>query len=320
MSAVTRCVVKKYQRRIIFLAFTLVFLLNACQGASETDITITDNPEPTQKATSVIPTSKPQEAPVAAAATIPPHSDPTIAAAPKTLSDEELIEGVDWFLLIEDQSGEVLLTWNENESFQPASMIKIPTAMVVLKILEEQGKTVNDLFSYGISDRNFADLLEAMVVRSEENATDALEFFARGDDHLRKTLDEWGLQQTTFDPRRSTAGNLMTSLRLLKDGSVLGPEYNQFLLDLMGKYTENDETLLGKFNNTLPECQFFNKRGTLLNPTIAADMGILICGEQTWFFVVAGTPAAYSHVTFEDIQASIEAFALYFSESITSLP
>ena len=302
------------------MAVTLVFLLSACQGSSETDITITDNPEPTQKTISVIPTSIPQETLIAATTKIPPHSEPTIAAAPETLSDKALIEGVDWFLLIEDQSGEVLLTKNENESFQPASMIKIPTAIVVLKILEEQGKTVNDLYSYGISDKNFADLLEAMVVRSEENATDALEFFARGDDRLRKTLDEWGLQQTTFDPRRSTASNLMTSLRLLKNGSVLGPEYNQFLLDLMGKYTENDETLLGKFNNALPECQFLNKRGTLLNPTIAADMGILICAEQTWFFVVAGTPAAYSHVTFEDIQASIEAFAVYFSESITSLP
>ena len=142
MSAVTRCVVKKYQRRIIFLAFTLVFLLNACQGASETDITITDNPEPAQKAISPIPTSESQETPTA---TIPPHSEPTIAAVPETLSDKALIEGVDWFLLIEDQSGEVLLTKNENGSFQPASMIKIPTAMVVLKILEEQGKTVNDL-------------------------------------------------------------------------------------------------------------------------------------------------------------------------------
>lgn len=320
MRAVTRCNVQKYQRQIIFLALTFVFLLSACQSSSETDITITDNPEPTQKAISVIPTSMPQEAPVATDAAIPPHSEPTIAAAPETLSVKALIEGVDWFLLIEDQSGEVLLAKNENESFQPASMIKIPTAMVVLKILEEQGKTVNDLYSYGISGRNFADLLEAMVVRSEEDATDALEFFARGDDRLRKTLDEWGLQQTTFDPRRSTAGDLMTSLRLLKNGSVLAPEYNQFLLDLMGKYTENDETLLGKFNNTLPECQFLNKRGTLLNPTIVADMGILICGEQTWFFVVAGTPAANSYVTFEDIQASIEAFAVYFSESITSLP
>ena len=88
MRAFTRNIVENYQRQIIFLVFTLVLLLSACQSSSETDITITDNPEPTQKATSVIPTSKPQEAPVAAAATIPPHSDPTIAAAPKTLSDE----------------------------------------------------------------------------------------------------------------------------------------------------------------------------------------------------------------------------------------
>ncbi len=196
-------------------------------------------------------------------------------------------------------------------------MIKIPTAMVVLKILENEGKTLTDIQSYGVSGRNFADLLEAMIVRSEESATDALEFYARGDNRLRKILDQWGgLTETSYNPRRSTVKNLMTSLRLLDSGDALSAEYQSFLLDLMGQYTENDDILLGKLLVNLPDCQFLNKRGTLLNPTIASDMGILRCGgEQSWYLVVAGTPAAGSSRTFEDIQASIEAFALVLGNS-----
>ncbi len=241
---------------------------------------------------------------------------PTQPALSLTDLEDTLIDGVDWYFQVESSDGTILLSRNFEASFHPASMIKVPTAMVVLKILENEGKTLADIQSYGVSGRNFADLLEAMIVRSEESATDALEFYARGDNRLRKILDQWGLTETTYDPRRSTVKDLMTSLRLLDSGDALSAEYQSFLLDLMGRYTEYDAILLGKLLVNLPGCQFLNKRGTLLNPTIASDMGILRCGEQSWYLVVAGTPADGSTRTFEDIQASIEAFALAFGDYI----
>lgn len=84
----------------------------------------------------------------------------------------------------------------------------------------------------------------------------------------------------------------------------------------MGVYTENDQILLGKITDQLPECKFLNKRGTMLSPTIVSDMGILKCAEQSWYLVVAGTPATGSSTTFEDIQASIEAFAIAFASYV----
>lgn len=241
---------------------------------------------------------------------------PTQPALSLTDLEDTLIDGLDWYFQVESSDGTILLSRNFEESFHPASMIKVPTAMVVLKILENEGKTLADIQSYGISGRNFADLLEAMIVRSEESATDALEFYARGDNRLRKILDQWGLTETTYDPRRSTVKDLMASLRLLDSGEALSAEYQSFLLDLMGQYTENDDILLGKLFVNLPDCKFLNKRGTLLNPTIASDMGILRCGEQSWYLVVAGAPGAGSTRTFEDIQACIESFALAFGKYI----
>ena len=218
---------------------------------------------------------------------------------------------MDWYILIQDaNSGDILFERNADTPFPPASMIKIPTAMAVLSILEDQGRTLEDLKTTGINGRNFDSLLEAMVVRSEESAADALEYFARGDNLLREKLDAWGLINTRYDPRVSTASELLTSLKLLNTGAALNKENTQYLLNLMGVYTENDQILLGKLIDELPDCMFLNKRGTLLSPTIVSDMGILNCGEQSWYLVVAGTPAAGSQTTFEDIQASIESFAL----------
>lgn len=228
-----------------------------------------------------------------------------------------LIDGVDWYVLIQDAStNQTIFELNPNTPFPPASMIKVPTALAVLSILEDQGRTLDDLKAYGISGRNFNSLLEAMIVRSEESATDALEYFARGGNQLRIKLDSWGLTNTKYDPRVSTATELLTSLRLLNTNTVLTAENSQFLLTLMGTYTENDHILLGKLTEALPDCVFLNKRGTMLRPTIASDMGILSCGEHSWYLVVAGTPAADSTATFEDIQASIETFALTFAQFV----
>jgi len=221
---------------------------------------------------------------------------------------------VDWYILIQDaDSGDILFEHNADTPFPPASMIKIPTAMAVLSILEDQGRTLENLKKTGINGRNFDSLLEAMVVRSEESATDALEYFARGENQLRKKLDGWGLVNTKYDQRTSTASELLNSLELLNTGTALDQENTQYLLNLMDAFTENDQILLGKFNTQLPECEFQNKRGTMLNPTIVADMCILKCGENSWYLVVAGTPSVDSTATFEDIQASIESFAATFA-------
>jgi len=266
----------------------------------------------TSSPTSFLPSPSPSETPKPS----PTFDCSTLIDSGLEQTKSYFFRGINWYILIMDDEEEILIQNNPTENFPPASMIKIPTVMAVLKILENEGKTLSDIQSYGIAGRNFSDLIEATIVHSEEQATEALEFYARGDNRLRKILDSWGMTETRFDPRRSTAKELMNALIYLDRGKVLGEEYRAFLLDLMGQYTKNDDILLGKLLVNIPDCQFLNKRGTLLNPTIVSDMGILRCGEQSWYLVVAGTPAAGSTRTFEEIQASIEAFALAFGEYI----
>ena len=303
--------------RFLVVLLTLTIFLQACQASGS--LTVATNPP------SVISPTITEPLPPTATIIPSPTSQPatatqiTLTATPlpdlDQLLDQSLIDGVDWYIGIESMDGERLYARNTEVSFAPASMIKIPIALVVLKILEFRGDTLEDIRNYGIS-RNFSDMLEAMVVRSEETATESLEYFARGGNRLRSYLDWWGLKHTTFDPRRSTAEDLLLSLKLINSREALNEEFSAYLLELMSKYTENDDILLGVMMGQLPQCVFSNKRGTLLNPTIVSDMGILKCGEQTWYLVVAGTPAIDSTATFEDIQASIEEFAEVFGNYV----
>ena len=294
---------------VILTLFSL--FLSACQVNSATK----EIPSPTDVVLPTLSMTVPIQTSTSQAKVETPSPTATqISITDSSSPESELIPGVDWYILIRDaNTGNNLFERNVDSSFPPASMIKIPTAMAVLSILQDQGRTLEDLKTTGINGRNFDSLLEAMVVRSEESATDALEYFARGENQLRKKLDGWGLVNTKYDPRTSTASELLNSLELLNTGTALNRENTQYLLNLMDAFTENDQILLGKFNTQLPECEFLDKRGTMLNPTIVADMGILKCGENSWYLVVAGTPSVDSTATFEDIQASIERFAAAFA-------
>ncbi len=301
----------RFRSNFIVILTLFSLFLSACQVNSATE----ETPSPTTVVLPMLSMTVPTQTSTSQAKVETPSPTATqISITDLSSLESEIIPGVDWYILIRDaNTGNNLFERNADSSFPPASMIKIPTAMAVLSILQDQGRTLEDLKTTGINGRNFDSLLEAMVVRSEESATDALEYFARGENQLRKKLDGWGLVNTKYDPRTSTASELLNSLELLDTGTALNRENTQYLLNLMDAFTENDQILLGKFNTQLPECEFQNKRGTMLNPTIVADMGILKCGENSWYLVVAGTPSVDSTATFEDIQASIESFAATFA-------
>ena len=301
----------RFRSNFIVILTLFSLFLSACQVNSATK----EIPSPTDVVLPTLSMTVPIQTSTSQAKVETPSPTATqISITDLSSLESEIIPGVDWYILIRDaNTGNNLFERNADSSFPPASMIKIPTAMAVLSILQDQGRTLEDLKTTGINGRNFDSLLEAMVVRSEESATDALEYFARGENQLRKKLDGWGLVNTKYDPRTSTASELLNSLELLDTGTALNRENTQYLLNLMDAFTENDQILLGKFNTQLPECEFQNKRGTMLNPTIVADMGILKCGENSWYLVVAGTPSVDSTATFEDIQASIESFAATFA-------
>ncbi|NLE83376.1 MAG: serine hydrolase [Chloroflexi bacterium] len=302
-----RCLRTLNHLAVVFLVIPM--LLQACQQESLEPVptSIIFQPSATTVATLSI------------TATVPPATETPLPSATLTQPLEKqvemaLIEGVNWYVGIESADGEKLFARNTEESFFPSSLNNIPIAMVVLKILEYRGDSIEDIHAYGIG-QNFNTLLERMVVENDPAATDTLVEFAEAYDRLRNYLNWWGLKHTFFYPRRTTVEDQLLALSQIDSGDLLNETFSNYLLQLMGIEAENEERHLSTLKEVLPECDFYNKSGTMgipmTTPTVISETGVLKCGEQSWYIVIAGTPAD-PLVALEDIQASIEQFGLVF--------
>jgi hypothetical protein len=221
------------------------------------------------------------------------------------------VDEVYWHGLVMDlDTGEVLFDSLPNDPFHPASMIKIPIAVLGLQILENIGYNVSDLAENGYADRTFDQLFTAMIVSSEELAAEQLRQFVRENVNDVAALEAIGLSDTLLYPRSTTAYDLGRVLQGIYSKEYLSDEFNTYLLDLMHVQTENDQEYLGVITEAYPQVTFYNKRGSLLAPTIVSDMGILMVNKKAYAVVISGTPKSDGSARFEDIQMVVEDFAL----------
>jgi hypothetical protein len=208
----------------------------------------------------------------------------------RTRLDELLLAASgSWFGAIKE-GGQLIWEFNPYEPFHPASTIKVPIALAFYRWLEEKHPT--DWESYiaenGI-DRTYAQLLRAMIVESEEDATQTLVDFL-----TPAKLDErwayWGLKSTHADPRRSSATDILTALDGLYRGWWITPASRAHLLDLMSTYTANDETRLGRLRPSLPAgATIYNKRGSLVDwPTVVGDSAIIQLSGKAYVVTLHG--------------------------------
>lgn len=202
------------------------------------------------------------------------------------------------------------------QKFHPASLIKIPLAMVVLKNLENKGVTALDLKSGKDGNQYFDKLLTDMVVASDEYATNALLDYTKGQKVTRSILESWGFTETYFDLRSTTARELAALLEQLYTGKLLNPEMRDYLLELMSSYTENDSTYLGIMTSAIEGSVYYNKRGTTLKPLIVGDMGILKIDDHAYVIVLCGRSIDQIGTTYDSMVESIENFGKLLSDEI----
>lgn len=189
-----------------------------------------------------------------------------------------------WYAAIKQVGGEVLYQFNPYEAFHPASTIKVPIALAFYHWLENEH--AQDWQTYieesGTQGRTYAQLLEAMIVESEEDATQVLADFL-GNGYLEKIWARWGLKNTHNDPRRSSATELTYIFEQLYAGGWITPASREHLLELMSTYTSNDATRLGALRKQLPAgSMIYNKRGSLVDwPRVVGDSAIIQLGAKT---------------------------------------
>jgi len=224
-----------------------------------------------------------------------------------------------WRGLIIQTDGELLFASRPNEKFHPASMIKLPLTMAFLDAVEENGITSQDLETHGYRDATFKQLVERVLVKSEEEAAETmLEYLYFHNVNSQVLLESWGLEDTTFSPRRTTAFDLVKSMQLLYQGDVLSDWSRSLILESLATYTSNDDTLLGQMKSVLPDAQWLNKRGTMVSPLTIGETGILVFNEQPFYVILQGTPKVNETITYEEMEAAVEGFAIASAEWIAA--
>lgn len=216
-----------------------------------------------------------------------------------------------WFATVKKVNGPYVYQFNPYEPFHPASTIKMPIAMAFYHWLETEAPA--DWQAYieerGVAGRSYAQLLRAMIVESEEEATELL-VEQLGAEYLHTTWQAWGLAYTRVDPRRSSATELVAAFERLYAGHWLATGSRAHLLDLMATYTSNDEARLGRLRGQLPAgSAFHNKRGSLVDwPTVVGDSAIFQLGpaEKRRAYVVSVHAVGKEAAGYEELEATLD--------------
>lgn len=220
--------------------------------------------------------------------------------------DRSLNRGGIWNVMIKKVGGEVVYSRAADEIVHPASTIKIAIGLLVMKSAEVEGMGLGTFLrrAPSKSDRTYAQLLRAMLVVSEETATDLLTQDLKqrmGEGGIRKTLDEWGAPNTSIEPRRTTALETTRLLEGLHTKTLIGPEASDLLIHFMEEQTENDHIRLWKLASMLPKgTLLYNKRGSMTGPTIVADAGVLVL-PNGGAYILSFIGRADAWTTFEEL-------------------
>jgi len=248
--------------------------------------------------------------------------------------EEDLAEAIDgviekyggkWYVLIKEVSRPNLYARKIREPVHPASTIKVPIAMLFLNWMVKQNpQGIGEALKFGFDGRSYEQLLKAMLVDSEEKATDSiLKALEQAKANLVKMLNEWGTESIDVIQRIASAHDMATLFEGLY-GDFLSKEARELVLKALSVYTPGDDTRWGALRKNLPEgYQFYNKRGTITDGIlVVADWAIVECPTSTGkrvFILGAFAFQGDQKIIYEDLIKGLEEMALLFWDYVRLL-
>ena len=179
------------------------------------------------------------------------------------------------------KSGE-MVSVRGDEPFPMASTVKIAVAANYLAQVENGRRSLDDR----ISGRSARSLIEAMMIRSDNQATDILMRDLGGPETLQAWLSQHGLSGLRIDRNiaqllrskrdlwdvkdSATPRAMVTLLQKLESGALLRPQSRSYLLDVMSRCKTGKNRIRG----LLPAwARVENKTGTLSG--LSTDVGFI---------------------------------------------
>ena len=251
-----------------------------------------------------------------------PVTDPTPSEVALADEIDQVIAryGGQWYVLLKEAGGKIHYSRRIRDAIHPASIIKVPIAMLFMKSLESQRIVdYQAALMGGFGGRSYAQLLKAMLVDSEENATETLlEDLERKRFDIAGALQAWKADSTDVRQRISSARDLAVVFDGLY-GDFLLAQPRQILLGLLKVYTPGDDTRLGVIRKLIPEgYNFYNKRGTITDEFLTVSDCALVemptSSGKRMFVAGAYSFHGQSQVTYEDLVKAMETMARMFVE------
>ncbi len=213
-----------------------------------------------------------------------PRSSPTHSSP--QFSDQSLIrmmkDNANWYVRVKEIGGEVLFEWHSDDVIHPASVIKIALGMLVFHWLEQQGgETWTSWLDRGPSEagRSYRQLLRAMLVYSEEEATEILErdvLTQVTPQEVQQIFSAWGAPSIQFRPRRASVHDLSTLFECLYLRKCISPTASEQILEWLAEETAGDQGRLWSLKPLLSSgSRIYNKRGSMTVPLTVGDCGII---------------------------------------------
>jgi beta-lactamase class A len=228
-----------------------------------------------------------------------------------------------WHIVIQEVEGETFYSLLPEQRINIASIIKVPLALLFFAAMEEKGvseyQLTEHIQSTGTGGRTFDQLLHAMLVKSEEDATETIINYI--DDYLNvpAQLREWQLESIDLEARRYTAAGVASLFERLYQGDFVSPTAQRIILDYLSEYTPNDDSRIGTLRAVIPESyQIYNKRGSLLTPYVVADSALIENPEGSDYVITIFAYNSEPKTTYEILDQAVGEITLAFWEYISN--
>ena len=228
-----------------------------------------------------------------------------------------------WHIIIKEVDGDTIYSHLPEQRINIASVVKVPFALLFLEALKENGIPEGELKEYiqmtGTGGRTFDQLLYAMLVKSEEDATEILYAYIKRSINIPAQLREWEITGIDLDARRFTAQGVTSIFERLYKGDFVSPTSRNLILEYMNTYTPNDDFRIGSIKENIPETyKIYNKRGSLLTPYVVADSAILENPDGTDFVITIFAFNGEPKTTYEKLDKAIGEISLVFWEYVST--